>query len=269
VRVTNLTSERNFLFNIRDIESRLLELQNQASSGRLISRPQDDPVGTERSLLLNHHLAQSKQYLRNIDHARIFMDEREHAFSEMTSILSRVNELCLAAATSTTPDDARKAIAAELAELKEAAHEIAQRTVQGRKIMVGTLPSWEVSPNLTVTVDPLDSLMNDIDVTFEDLLTAVNDNDLETIRTISTKMNGLEDVVSAERSENGAREARLNILEERIGALDLEYQRLLSKAEEVDFTEVITKLKTAEASYSAALAVGATIIQPTLLDYLK
>lgn len=46
-------------------------------------------------------------------------------------------------------------------------------------------------------------------------------------------------------------------------------QTLLSVAEGADMAEVIMRLNSAEASYRYALAVGARIIQPTLVDYLR
>ena len=77
------------------------------------------------------------------------------------------------------------------------------------------------------------------------------------------------DRVLAERAENGARLRRLDILSEKAVSMDIEYQRLLSNVEEADLVEVIVKLKSQEAAYQAALAAGARLIQPSLLDHLR
>ena len=51
--------------------------------------------------------------------------------------------------------------------------------------------------------------------------------------------------------------------------MDIEFQRLLSNVEEADLTEVIVKLISQQMAYQTALAVGARLIQPSLLDYLR
>jgi flagellar hook-associated protein 3 FlgL len=45
--------------------------------------------------------------------------------------------------------------------------------------------------------------------------------------------------------------------------------RLLSDTEDAEFDQIILKLSQEEASYQAALAVGARLIQPTLVDFLR
>ena len=44
---------------------------------------------------------------------------------------------------------------------------------------------------------------------------------------------------------------------------------LLSDKQDVDVAETIMKLKLEENVYRSALAVGARILQPTLMDYLR
>ena len=77
------------------------------------------------------------------------------------------------------------------------------------------------------------------------------------------------DSVLAHRPENGAKLRRLDILEEKAGDMDIEFQRLLSNVEEADLTEVIVKLMSQQMAYQTALAAGARLIQPSLLDYLR
>jgi len=49
----------------------------------------------------------------------------------------------------------------------------------------------------------------------------------------------------------------------------LNFNTLLSRTEDVDMAEVIIRLKSEENVYMAALAGGARIIQPTLVDFLR
>ncbi len=47
------------------------------------------------------------------------MSQTEQALGHLTDVLSRVHDLALFGATGTTPDEARKAISAEVSQLKE------------------------------------------------------------------------------------------------------------------------------------------------------
>ncbi|MNG36545.1 flagellar hook-associated protein FlgL [compost metagenome] len=51
--------------------------------------------------------------------------------------------------------------------------------------------------------------------------------------------------------------------------LNLNISELDSKTEDADMADTIMKLKTDENVYQASLSVGAKLIQPSLLDYLR
>jgi flagellar hook-associated protein 3 FlgL len=58
-------------------------------------------------------------------------------------------------------------------------------------------------------------------------------------------------------------------MEDRIDGQQVIAEKMLSDNEDVDLEKVITDLKTQESVHRAALAVGARIIQPTLVDFLR
>lgn len=269
MRMTNLTIERNFLYNAAVAEERLQRLQDMASSGKLFQRPQDDPVGVERSVSLRNHLAKNKVYLRNLDRARAWMENTEQALSELTAVLTRAEEIGLAGVTATTPPEAREAIACEVHQLWEEVGNIATRTIEGRFIVTGTMPTWRIGPELEITSDDLTGMFNDICTYLANLETGLRDPALSDPLVALEDVRRMSDAVLAQRSTNGARVNRLASLETKMTALDIEYQRQLSNVEDVDLTQVIVRLASAEAAYQAALGAGARLIQPSLLDYLK
>jgi flagellar hook-associated protein 3 FlgL len=71
------------------------------------------------------------------------------------------------------------------------------------------------------------------------------------------------------RAEVGARANRIDLIDSRIKDLDLNLNTLDAKTEDADIAETITKLKQDENVYQSSLSVGAKIIQPSLLDYLR
>ncbi|MFK4997188.1 flagellin [Bacillus sp. N9] len=92
----------------------------------------------------------------------------------------------------------------------------------------------------------------------------------------TSELNGfLDDIdVSANRflssrSEIGARTNRLDFMEERINNQEIIAKRIMSDNEDIEFEKVIMEFKAQEAVHNAAMAVGARIIQPTLMDFLR
>lgn len=269
MRMTNLTMERNLLYNIGGAEERLQRLQDMASSGMKFQKPQDDPVSVQRSISLRNDRVRNDQYLQNLSRSRSWMEYTEQALSELTANLTRAHELGLSGINGTTPQDARDAIAEEIHQLREEVLSLSTRTMEGRTVLTGTMPTWKVGDNLTVTADDLTTLLNDAATYLSDLEDGLRGVPGDDPRVALNNLDVVADAVLAQRAKNGARVARIETLEIKLTALDVEYKRLLSDVEDIDVTEVIVKLKGAEAAYQAALGAGARLLQPTLLDYLK
>lgn len=77
------------------------------------------------------------------------------------------------------------------------------------------------------------------------------------------------DQVLSVRAEVGAKMNRLNLTQKKLDSQVLSTKSLISYNEDVDLAEVSIKLKTEENVYRASLAVGARIIQPSLVDFLR
>jgi flagellar hook-associated protein 3 FlgL len=77
------------------------------------------------------------------------------------------------------------------------------------------------------------------------------------------------DQVLSVRAEVGAKINRLNLTQKKLDSQVLSTKSLISYNEDIDLAEVSIKLKTEENVYRASLAVGARIIQPSLVDFLR
>ncbi len=67
----------------------------------------------------------------------------------------------------------------------------------------------------------------------------------------------------------GARSEGLQLVAQRLQGEEVNLKELLSKAEDLDVAEAIMELKMQENVYRLALASGARVLQPTLLDFLR
>ncbi len=71
------------------------------------------------------------------------------------------------------------------------------------------------------------------------------------------------------RSQVGAKMRRIMQVEERLKDNKINMSDLLSKTQDTDITETISDLKVQESVQRMSLSVGAKVIQPTLMDFLK
>ncbi|MCM3489926.1 flagellar hook-associated protein FlgL [Alkalihalophilus marmarensis] len=77
------------------------------------------------------------------------------------------------------------------------------------------------------------------------------------------------DNIVSERAELGARINRVEMIENRLMEQNVFAKRIMSDNEDVDLERVIIDLTTQESVHRAALAVGARVIQPSLMDFLR
>ncbi|MEW5866185.1 MAG: flagellar hook-associated protein FlgL [Bacillota bacterium] len=67
----------------------------------------------------------------------------------------------------------------------------------------------------------------------------------------------------------GAKIRRLGRVSGQLSENEVELEALLSKAEDADVARAVTELKLQESVYKAALGAAASVMQPSLLDYLR
>ena len=75
--------------------------------------------------------------------------------------------------------------------------------------------------------------------------------------------------VTNTRSNLGAKLNRIELMENRIDQQEIISKEIMSDNEDIDFEKVVTQMMAQESVYRTALSVGARIIQPTLMDFLR
>src|SRR5919206_4882316 len=69
------------------------KLQQQLTSGRLISAPSDSPTGTNRAMQTRMDQAATAQQQRNIGDAKSWLDQSDSTLREMLDTTRRVRDL--------------------------------------------------------------------------------------------------------------------------------------------------------------------------------
>lgn len=73
----------------------------------------------------------------------------------------------------------------------------------------------------------------------------------------------------AVRAEVGAKMNRMEMTKNRLLDENINFTKLLSENEDADMAETVMKLKQEESVYNASLSIGARVIQPTLVDFIR
>ncbi|HEY0509926.1 MAG TPA: flagellar hook-associated protein FlgL [Blastococcus sp.] len=289
-RAVTLTSLQGLNRNL-DAVSRL---QQQLTSGRLISKPSDSPTGTNTAMQVRAEQAAVEQQSRNITDARGWLDRTDSALQEMLATVRRVRDITVqGASTGSSSDASRQALATEAASLREGLLALANGSVNGRPIFGGvtagskaydsTSGSWlgvsgspvmrQVSDTEQVRVDLTgpeafgpagNDLFAVVDRIAKDLVSNPAGLTVD-LADLDTRMNGMLSAVA----DVGARGARIELSQKINADRSLTLVSKLAETENIDLPNTIMRLQMQQTGYEAALAATAKAISPTLMDYLR
>jgi flagellar hook-associated protein 3 FlgL len=138
MRISNDTLRAAFLSALDAAQRRMMETQEQVSTGKRVNSPADDPVAAARIAHLDASLARLDQYQSNSVFARNQLGLEEEALGEVIGNLQRVRELTLQGNNSSASDGDRRIIAAEIRQYRDALLGLANTTdVDGRHLFGG------------------------------------------------------------------------------------------------------------------------------------
>src|SRR4051794_35165461 len=116
-RITNNMISRSVLADLNDVASRQAATRRQMSSGKVITRPSDDPYAAGRALSLHNELDGIRQQTRNVAEADGWMTITDTALGHIGDMAQRARELVVKGSTDTLTGSDRDAIAAEIDQL--------------------------------------------------------------------------------------------------------------------------------------------------------
>ncbi|MFJ8257647.1 flagellar hook-associated protein FlgL [Peribacillus asahii] len=298
MRVTQSMLSNNMMRNVSNSYERLAKLQNQITTQKKFSKPSDNPVAAMMGMNYRTGLNKIEQYSRNIGEATSWIESTDSALGQATSALQRIRELVVQASNGTYEDNQRESVTTEIEQLKEHLLDIGDTQMGDRYIFNGFKTEQRPSDTLedglyygnedteieeNIEIEVFDGIKIPINTSgnriFQEALKKGGeiDNIIESMRTGSqgeiTELIGdvdkILDRVSQVRSEIGARQNRIDFMTDRLGEQEVLSKKILSNNEDIDVEKTITEFITQESVHTASLSVGAKIIQPTLLDFLR
>lgn len=303
MRVTGMMQNTQLLKNLRNTNMGISDWQNKLATGQRIHRPGDDPVGIGYLLRYNTELSRSDEFLENARTATGWLNTMDSLMQQANNVLQRARVLTQQASTGTTPEDARKQIAAEIAQLKEQMVTIGNSSYNGRFMFNGQKTDSEpytntdaayqttddgvyylnVSASVSVPVSitgekifgsagqagPPPVPGNNVFQVLDDIVKHLQDNDANALMADLDLIDQAADRISFISAETGARTNRFALVEERILDEQISIKTLRSKVGDVDMSEAIIELQLKENVLQASLATGAKIMQASLVDFLR
>ena len=305
-RITHGMMSRNVLADLNAVSTRLSKTQQKIASNKEISRPSDDPFDASRAMALRQSLAATRQQQRNAEDATGWQDATEQALGQITDLVHRARELIVRGATDSSDAQDRVSIATELDQIIESVKQNANATYRGSYLFSGsktdTVPYQqgavdayagdeagldplipgvlrEIGPGVTMQINTvareflgdgqaagdgklLDTLRDAVDALRADDAATLRDTELANL---DTNLDSLLEV----RARNGARTNRLDSALSRLSEVEESTVKQLSTTEDADIAKTLIDFNSQQAAYQSALRAGASLVQASLLDFLR
>ncbi|SOB91031.1 flagellar hook-associated protein 3 FlgL [Ureibacillus xyleni] len=304
MRVTQSMLSNNMLRNLSSSYNKMSELQNQINTGKKITRPSQDPVVALKGMSYRTDLGKSEQFSRNINEVNSWLDSSDDALGQVGDALNRVKELVVQAASDTNTPDDRQKIKLEIDQIRNQIQDLANTKIADKYIFSGTKTHSPVfingaqNPDLystdgrngTISMEVFDGIQLQVNTSegselfknVDNLMKKISDEmgSATTGTEIGNLLGGLADgtddtlselqnKVLESRADVGARQNRVEMMNNRLDSHQINITKQMSENEDVDYAETITEMVTFESIHQASLSVGAKIIQQTLVDFIR
>lgn len=248
-----------------------------------------------KGITYRRNLQEVQQYQRNFGEAYNWVDNADSSLDKAGLALDRIRELTVQVSNDTYDATQRKAAAEEIKQLRNHLVNIANTKV-GEKYLFngtdtlkapvtdGTPPTFNSPRNngdvelelskgiyIPVNVKPEEAFDSNLFKEIDDLITTLEDpskSGSEVGQYLEVVDKHKANVLNA-RADLGARANRIELMEDRVDTQEVISTKAMSENEDIDFEKVITELIAQESVHRAALSIGARIIQPSLMDFLR
>ncbi len=290
---------------VRDVNNAFAALQRRStelSSGKSILEPSDNPYGTGKAIDLQSTLDGLANYKTNVNEAISWERTTSGALGSIGQVVQKARELVLQATSGVNGKSDLENLATEVEQLTESAKQDANVQYAGQYVLSGTLTGTAaysagaedayhgnegtitrtIAPGMTIQINqPASTLLGNGEAAKDGKL-------LDTLRTIAKNMregtpaalealNG-EDLKSIDsnfetlmqmQAQAGGAIDQLQLAESRIEELATSTTEALSNTQDANYAQVATEYTSDQVAYEAALKAGASIVQMSLLEFLK
>ena len=283
-----------------DMTSQIQKKQEQVASGKALTKPSDDPVKSNRVMIVESQLSQAEQHIRNIDISSVKLGLTESALGQVSNLLTRAYELSLQARSDSTASG-RPAVVVELEGLLDNIKDLANSSdASGRAVFggfkigdapfstdasgntqyVGDRGVHEVkisrSMNLQTTLDgstvfervPLESgQVGSVFSLLEGMITDLKSSDAS-----SLPINDLRSAISHIADQRAFVGAQMNKADLQLSQLEsrtVTLTRNIGEMQDADLGKIVTELQSLLLNKEIAQKTFSRISQLSLFDYMS
>jgi flagellar hook-associated protein 3 FlgL len=294
-RAVALTSLQGLYGNLNAVNT----LQQQLTSGKSISKPSDDPTGTNTSLLVRQAITGNTQQARNISDGQNRLSTTDSTLQNMIAQVQKVRDLTVQALNggSMGPSSLQD-IATQVGGLQQSLLAAANTVAQGtplfggvtsgklaydpKGVYVGVGNGTSVATEVQRRVSDVESIRVDVTgpeafgdpASGKDLFAVVAGiaTDVTDTAKLQTHLADLDNVLegmTTALASVGTRSARMNIAAQINSDQQLSLQTVQSQTENIDLAKTIMDLQMQQNGYQAALSATAKALSPSLVEYLR
>lgn len=272
---------------------------DRLSSQKDIMSISDDPVGAARSIRLRDRIMNLRQYQKNIEYSKGFIETAEKALSAMSDNLVRAKELAIGMANDTYDASSRDATSREVRELIEELTQLGNTTFSGRYVFAGfrsQTPPLSLDGDylgddgaifLQVSRDnfrqinlPARGLFEagpderaqghfNLLMAAEVLYDGLRDNNKDAIRTAINELDFQLEKVTGFQATLGGISKSLHDTQARLSNEETLDRSTLSKVEDADLYDSSSEFKRTEAVLQGTMLASTKLLQPSLLNFLQ
>ncbi|WP_419958130.1 flagellar hook-associated protein FlgL [Psychrobacillus psychrotolerans] len=294
MRVTQSMLSSNMLRNLSNSYGKMSTLQDQINTGKKITRPSQDPVIATKGIGYRTDLSKVEQYQRNLGEVNNWLDSSDDALDHVGQAVIRLQELVTDAANGSKTSDDREKIKVEITQIRKQIQDLGNTKVGDKYIFSGTNTltplhdgtkfsdslistglekevKMEVYDGVEINVNTTGiKLFSEIDAMLGKIETSLGDGSEGTvIGGYLSEISNMQNSVLEKRADIGARQNRVEMMENRLASQEIIATKRMSENEDIDYEKAITEMITQESIHTAALSVGSKIIQATLVDFIR
>jgi flagellar hook-associated protein 3 FlgL len=295
MRITQRMTASRTLAGLEANQNALTRLQQEVSSGKVITRPSDDPAGTVSALQLRGEISRQDQWARNANDGVGWLGTLDTALTSANSTLRRVRDLVVQGLSSgTNSAQSLQALATEVSSLKDTLIADANTNYLGRPVFGGTTAataaysssgtfqgdsvavSRTIGAGNNVRVDVNgrdafgdDSTGNDVFTLLSNIASNLTSGNTAALGSNLTSLDKHSSNIVTKLADVGTRYGRVEQARINSDSKQLDLKSSLSGIEDVDLPKTLMNISLQQAAYQAALKSTASIVQPSLVDFLR
>jgi flagellar hook-associated protein 3 FlgL len=302
LRVTQRSMAQQTLAGLQGNISRLGQIQQQMSSGKLISKPSDSPTGTVSAMQFRSQIRANEQWSRNAADGIGWLGTIDNTLSTSLDTLRGARDRTVQGLNSgALSSEAREALAVEVDQIKQSVIGLANTTYLDRPVFGGTTSgstaysaagTYVGNPQPPATAMPITRTVGAnsavrVDQTGPEVFGAppTGGKDIFAVLTaISADLrsgvtadlsNDLSDLdksmsqITSKQAEVGANYNRVEQMQQAADDRVITLKASLSGIEDIDLPKTIVDLQMQTVAYNAALGATQRIITTSLADFLR